>query len=158
MQRYTEDADKKILADSAARKRIANAKLANLPRPHRQTQGEATENTREGKRYGGPDRTRTCDLRFRKPLLYPAELRDRFEEAILIVRFESASVSNWQAQEDIGSQESIGHKNVGFGEVRTYSSTIFCLLRICIVVKFEIRAFLDCGKNMLAGADASSCG
>ena len=25
---------------------------------------------------GGPDRTRTCDLRFRKPLLYPAELRD----------------------------------------------------------------------------------
>ena len=27
---------------------------------------------------GGPDRTRTCDLRFRKPLLYPAELRDRW--------------------------------------------------------------------------------
>src|SRR5881396_2378990 len=27
--------------------------------------------------FGGPDRTRTCDLRFRKPLLYPAELRDR---------------------------------------------------------------------------------
>jgi hypothetical protein len=27
-------------------------------------------------RNGGPDRTRTCDLRFRKPLLYPAELRD----------------------------------------------------------------------------------
>jgi hypothetical protein len=26
---------------------------------------------------GGPDRTRTCDLRFRKPLLYPAELRDQ---------------------------------------------------------------------------------
>src|SRR6516165_5022493 len=25
---------------------------------------------------GGPDRIRTCDLRFRKPLLYPAELRD----------------------------------------------------------------------------------
>src|SRR5262245_25368235 len=25
---------------------------------------------------GGPGRTRTCDLRFRKPLLYPAELRD----------------------------------------------------------------------------------
>jgi hypothetical protein len=25
---------------------------------------------------GGPDKTRTCDLRFRKPLLYPAELRD----------------------------------------------------------------------------------
>src|SRR6185503_6328193 len=26
-------------------------------------------------RFGGPGRTRTCDLRFRKPLLYPAELR-----------------------------------------------------------------------------------
>ncbi len=31
---------------------------------------------------GGPDRTRTCDLRFRKPLLYPAELRDRFGESL----------------------------------------------------------------------------
>jgi hypothetical protein len=29
---------------------------------------------------GGPDRTRTCDLRFRKPLLYPAELRDQVVE------------------------------------------------------------------------------
>ena len=26
---------------------------------------------------GGPEKTRTSDLRFRKPLLYPAELRDR---------------------------------------------------------------------------------
>ena len=26
---------------------------------------------------GGPERTRTSDLRFRKPLLYPAELRDQ---------------------------------------------------------------------------------
>src|SRR5262245_55049575 len=26
---------------------------------------------------GGPERTRTSDLRFRKPLLCPAELRDR---------------------------------------------------------------------------------
>ena len=25
---------------------------------------------------GGPERTRTSDLRFRKPLLYPTELRD----------------------------------------------------------------------------------
>ena len=25
--------------------------------------------------FGGPGRTRTCDLRFRKPSLYPAELR-----------------------------------------------------------------------------------
>jgi hypothetical protein len=28
---------------------------------------------------GGPERTRTSDLRFRKPLLYPTELRDRKE-------------------------------------------------------------------------------
>ncbi len=27
---------------------------------------------------GGPERSRTSDLRFRKPLLYPAELRDRY--------------------------------------------------------------------------------
>ena len=26
---------------------------------------------------GTPDRIRTCDLRFRKPLLYPTELRER---------------------------------------------------------------------------------
>jgi hypothetical protein len=28
---------------------------------------------------GGPERTRTSDLRFRKPLLYPAELRDQLK-------------------------------------------------------------------------------
>src|SRR5687768_11684702 len=28
------------------------------------------------RRRGDPGKTRTCDLRFRKPLLYPAELRD----------------------------------------------------------------------------------
>src|SRR4051794_28334291 len=28
-------------------------------------------------RVGDPGMTRTCDLRFRKPSLYPAELRDR---------------------------------------------------------------------------------
>ena len=27
---------------------------------------------------GGPERSRTSDLRFRKPLLYPAELRDHY--------------------------------------------------------------------------------
>jgi hypothetical protein len=32
--------------------------------------------------FGGPDRTRTCDLRFRKPLLYPAELRDRLRNFV----------------------------------------------------------------------------
>jgi hypothetical protein len=41
---------------------------------------------------GGPDRTRTCDLRFRKPLLYPAELRDRVCRNVYfkILRFERA--------------------------------------------------------------------
>src|ERR1700680_2900402 len=29
-------------------------------------------------RGGVPDRTRTCDPRFRKPMLYPAELRGRY--------------------------------------------------------------------------------
>ncbi len=29
------------------------------------------------KRFGDPGRIRTCDLRIRSPLLYPAELRDR---------------------------------------------------------------------------------
>ena len=31
---------------------------------------------------GGPERTRTSDLRFRKPLLYPAELRDQEENVV----------------------------------------------------------------------------
>jgi hypothetical protein len=30
---------------------------------------------------GDPGMTRTCDLRFRKPSLYPAELRDRIDFA-----------------------------------------------------------------------------
>jgi endonuclease YncB( thermonuclease family) len=32
---------------------------------------------------GGPERSRTSDLRFRKPLLYPAELRDRMARFII---------------------------------------------------------------------------
>src|SRR5262249_25117818 len=32
---------------------------------------------------GGPERSRTSDLRFRKPLLYPAELRDRVDFSAL---------------------------------------------------------------------------
>src|SRR6266849_3093513 len=31
---------------------------------------------------GGPERTRTSDLRFRKPLLYPAELRDQLRNFV----------------------------------------------------------------------------
>ena len=33
--------------------------------------------TRLAEKNGDPGMTRTCDLRFRKPPLYPAELRDR---------------------------------------------------------------------------------
>ena len=45
---------------------------------------------------GGPGKTRTCDLRFRKPLLYPAELRDRFEETIAYQIQPEAPASIWQ--------------------------------------------------------------
>ena len=45
------------------------------------------------KEYGGankeksdPERARTSDLRFRKPLLYPAELRDRIEGIVALGR------------------------------------------------------------------------
>jgi hypothetical protein len=33
---------------------------------------------------GGPERTRTSDLRFRKPLLYPAELRDHYVDVVVV--------------------------------------------------------------------------
>src|ERR1700719_1809497 len=36
-------------------------------------------NQRTGIWFGGPERTRTSDLRLRKPLLYPTELRDQNE-------------------------------------------------------------------------------
>src|SRR5262245_39959800 len=42
---------------------------------------EAPLRHRPGK-LGGPERTRTSDLRFRKPLLYPAELRDRSQNFV----------------------------------------------------------------------------
>jgi hypothetical protein len=38
---------------------------------------QAIEWLRHAKEDGDPGMTRTCDLRFRKPSLYPAELRDR---------------------------------------------------------------------------------
>ena len=39
------------------------------------TEGHADVVAAEGVSNGGPDRDRTCDKRFRKPLLYPTELR-----------------------------------------------------------------------------------
>ena len=38
----------------------------------------------EQKATGGPERTRTSDLRFRKPLLYPAELRDHYVDVVVV--------------------------------------------------------------------------
>src|ERR1700679_1969592 len=37
----------------------------------------AEETVKNDSKTGDPGMTRTCDLRFRKPSLYPAELRDR---------------------------------------------------------------------------------
>ena len=38
--------------------------------------------------YGAPDRTRTCNLRLRRPLLYPVELRARFGLLVGVEGFE----------------------------------------------------------------------
>src|SRR5213594_176247 len=43
----------------------------------RQDIGDGGTPHNRGKIAGDPGMTRTCDLRFRKPPLYPAELRDR---------------------------------------------------------------------------------
>jgi Prokaryotic cytochrome b561 len=43
---------------------------------------------------GDPGMTRTCDLRFRKPSLYPAELRDRID---FIQDFQSKNFGCWWA-------------------------------------------------------------
>jgi hypothetical protein len=45
--------------------------------------GDRTQSGRLGKSFskemnGDPDRIRTCDHRLRRPVLYPAELRDRW--------------------------------------------------------------------------------
>jgi hypothetical protein len=54
--------------------------------PHlEQCAGSSREKFLKSRLYfsaGGPDRTRTCDLRFRKPLLYPAELRDQLKNFV----------------------------------------------------------------------------
>ena len=50
---------------------------------------------RTGEGSGGPERTRTSDLRFRKPLLYPAELRDLIESRSISVLI-AAPAPRWQ--------------------------------------------------------------
>jgi hypothetical protein len=50
-------------------------------------------------RAGDPGMTRTCDLRFRKPSLYPAELRDRSFRNWLA----GISASIYQSRSDLAS-------------------------------------------------------
>jgi hypothetical protein len=50
--------------------------------------------------FGGPGKTRTCDLRFRKPLLYPAELRDRL---VLISIYSIKAISTRARNPDVGA-------------------------------------------------------
>src|SRR5205823_770884 len=68
---------------SAGRERVADAKL-NLSRWHSADSRpvvcrRGSPESRYGRVLGpdrdAPDRIRTCDLRFRRPTLYPAELR-----------------------------------------------------------------------------------
>ena len=56
-----------------------------LPRLCRFPSRDEPKSRNYGPFRGGPDRTRTCDLRFRKPLLYPAELRDRVVVSVACV-------------------------------------------------------------------------
>jgi hypothetical protein len=46
--------------------------------------GKTLKKSKVDSRIGGPERTRTSDLRFRKPLLYPAELRDHYVDVVVV--------------------------------------------------------------------------
>src|SRR5262249_39016734 len=59
--------------DAAA---AVDVRLTKASRDHR-AGTYLTARTAARVRNGDPGMTRTCDLRFRKPPLYPAELRDR---------------------------------------------------------------------------------
>src|ERR1700722_10822847 len=54
-----------------------NRKLRDWSIPPQRPGIARAPNCLRERQSGGPERTRTSDLRFRKPLLYPAELRDR---------------------------------------------------------------------------------
>src|SRR5882762_5181080 len=56
--------------------------------------GATREANRQGKN-GDPGMTRTCDLRFRKPSLYPAELRDRTEISTTYSNVPIPLTSHW---------------------------------------------------------------
>jgi hypothetical protein len=61
----------KVIAKNLAGPELQARRLAIDGKPKSDTLKPAV------RKDGGPGKTRTCDLRFRKPLLYPAELRDR---------------------------------------------------------------------------------
>src|SRR5207237_2079219 len=59
--------------------------------------------------FGGPERTRTSDLRFRKPLLYPTELRDHgpiaYPGSILFYSFNISAthMAGWSVYHGFGA-------------------------------------------------------
>src|SRR5262245_45029105 len=57
--------------------RTSPASIGPIARPPNRPESARGLHLRPTMQSGGPERTRTSDLRFRKPLLYPAELRDR---------------------------------------------------------------------------------
>ncbi len=73
----------------ASRKMLSQSwrdtRRTDLPKPKRavwEKSQKQKKNQSEQIATGGPERTRTSDLRFRKPLLYPAELRDQEEDVV----------------------------------------------------------------------------
>ena len=78
----------------ALRSRIHRSGAENLATPRQPVRPEVVTHVlgtfchpcvRAGHRLpGGPERTRTSDLRFRKPLLYPAELRDHYVDVVVV--------------------------------------------------------------------------
>jgi hypothetical protein len=86
VERYTADADRLRLADQAMAK-IENKTVGRSYKhrpPRIQTVEESLVKCGFLKCRGGPERTRTSDLRFRKPLLYPAELRDHYVDVVVV--------------------------------------------------------------------------
>jgi hypothetical protein len=69
-----------LVCGTEVRQTMINGSCGKNRRPN---QTEKIENSSipiglfDGQTRGDPGMTRTCDLRFRKPSLYPAELRDR---------------------------------------------------------------------------------
>ena len=83
-ERYTRAADQAGLPSQQCRS-LKDRRRTESPKPTSKGLGKSRKAKTiqsEQIRTGGPERTRTSDLRFRKPLLYPAELRDHAIENI----------------------------------------------------------------------------